>query len=457
MLLTGYIAPPVYIIPTGFAGVAALTIYYVQYRESLNIFQKLDSVLVYLVAIIAFVLIYSLLRERHQKAHVSQNESLKQLNRELEEQKAKAQAATVAKSDFLAKMSHEIRTPMTLILGATDVLEGNSSEKDKEKFLQILHKESNVLLNIVNDVLDISQIEAGKFELHTSKFDLVSLVEDTISSFEEVAEGKGISLNVDIRSSVAPAYEGDSHRVRQVLRNLLDNSIKYTSKGEVIIRVDQNLGNIQLIVNDTGQGMSQDEIQRVFQPFVQGEDSTKLPRAGFGLGLSIVRQLVDMMEGKIQVNSVPGEGTEFTVTLPLKAVEKPVLVKDQVVKAKRSLHILVVDDIKEIRELMGILLRKEGHAVSYARNGLEAISKRQAEHHDLIFMDIQMDTMNGDLATKSIRKWEQEHDKPRVPIVALTGNALKQDLERYLEADCDSCLVKPYKRRDLTEIVSRLA
>ncbi|MFW9992610.1 MAG: sensor histidine kinase, partial [Candidatus Odinarchaeota archaeon] len=266
LLLASVFLPVMYSFLVGLTGMAVLLAYYLANITSLAEMPGLDTIQIYLTTILALVLIHSILRQRYQKELVLQNTSLKLINQELEDQKVKAQAATAAKNEFLAKMSHEIRTPLNLLIGATYVLDSESGDEEKHKYLQVLRRESHILLNLVNDVLDLSKIEAGKLQLRTVEFDFISLIKETTASFDQFAKDKGISLELEIGKSVAKHYEGDRDRLSQILRNLVDNAIKFTSDGYVRVKIDQDktMKHVKLVVSDTGQGMTLEELDKAF-------------------------------------------------------------------------------------------------------------------------------------------------------------------------------------------------
>ncbi|MHA2298804.1 MAG: hybrid sensor histidine kinase/response regulator [Candidatus Hodarchaeales archaeon] len=412
----------------------------------------LMTISIYILITLFSVTVISYYRNKQQKV-------LKQMNKELRISELQARAASKAKSDFLAKMSHDIRTPLHVLTGAAHILEEPSSEEEKIHYLQVLRRETSTLLGLVTDVLDLAKIETGRFDIRQMEFDLKKLVENVFISYKPLAEEKDLEMRLTIHSSDFPSlFIGDPDRIGQILRNIVHNAIKFTSKGYVDVQVNlyESKENIELKITDTGKGMTEQELDRFIQPYEQGSYSEG---EGYGLGLSIVKQLVNKMEGDIKVESVIDQGTEFIITLSLPFVDHPREIA-KVVYSNDDFpvkNILVADDNKENRELLGIFLKKEKFIVDFAENGLEAVKKREKYSYNLILMDMRMDVMDGFTATKIIREWEKDNAKQNVPIVALTALAFKSDMERCYAVGCNSYLSKPFKKEDLLIIVKKYA
>ncbi|OPY89301.1 MAG: Autoinducer 2 sensor kinase/phosphatase LuxQ [Syntrophus sp. PtaU1.Bin208] len=395
----------------------------------------------------------------------------------------KAESANKAKSEFLANMSHEIRTPLNGILGFLELLQtdGRLTER-QQKYTATALASGDTLLQLINDILDFSKIEAGKMEIDVTEFDLLALVTEVAEFFSTQAHKKGIQLTSRFAKGTPSILCGDPVRLRQVLINLLGNAVKFTEEGEISLHVslEGEEGQTVLIrfeVRDTGIGISPDALSSIFRAFAQEDGSTTRRYGGTGLGLAIAGQLVEMMGGKISVESVPGEGSSFRFTARLAKRHSPSVAaefrapssqepqisepedkqKDQ--KPFASFRILLVEDNPVNQALTTAMLAYFGCQADLAENGLDAQTKVAAERYDLILMDCQMPEMDGYEATAAIREEEaasREQGEPRhVPIVALTAHALDGDREICLMAGMDDYLSKPFKVEELRSILSR--
>lgn len=369
-----------------------------------------------------------------------------------------AETANRSKSEFLANMSHEIRTPLNGVLGMLQVVERVGLPPDQAQRIAIARESGETLLVLLNDLLDLSKIEAGHLNLDTRDFDLEHLLTVTRQTFSDLAAAKGLRLDCEFDPALCGLWRGDDLRLRQVIANLVSNALKFTESGGVEVSARRLGGAIRFTVADTGIGMSADSLERVFESFVQADASTTRLYGGTGLGLSISRRLVAAMGGDLQVKSWPGEGSCFWFDLELargeasgreSADSEPEGGAD--VCAGR---VLAVDDNRTNRTLIRALLEPLGLEVEVATNGAEAVSAFAAQTFDLVLMDIQMPVMDGIAACLEIRRLEQTRARPRTPIVALTANVMPHQIAEYEAAGMDGVVAKPFKAEDL---IRRLA
>lgn len=375
--------------------------------------------------------------------------------------KEAAEAASQAKSEFLANMSHEIRTPMNGIIGMTHLALTTPSPQEQQEYLEIVQDSAESLLTILNDILDFSKIEAKKLELEQVTFNLPTLLEKIHKALLQRAEEKGLQLILQQEVPAPGWLKGDPTRLRQILVNLVGNAIKFTSQGQVVIRVSllqqrQNQVELNFAVTDTGVGISETQLQAIFDAFSQADASTTREFGGTGLGLAISSQLVELMEGKIQVSSRLGEGSCFEFCLPFTLAEPPEQRVEPEAKAsiKASLKVLLVEDNPVNRKLASALLTKLGCQVDEAVNGAEGVAAYTArattpEAYDLVVMDLQMPVMGGLEATRQLRDYEQQQGLSQVAILAMTANAMKSDREACLEAGMTDYLSKPLRADEL--------
>jgi signal transduction histidine kinase/CheY-like chemotaxis protein len=375
---------------------------------------------------------------------------------------AHAELASRAKSDFLAHMSHEIRTPLNGVLGVAALLEDTPLSAEQRELVEIMRSSSTLLLGILNDILDLSKIEAGKLEIEAHVFDPSVLVRDSLRLFAPLADAKGITLAGRLDPSVSQPVVGDRTRLSQCVGNLVSNAIKFTSDGTVTVTTSTSVGpagwlSLRISVSDTGMGMSDDQIARLFLPFTQGDPSTARRFGGTGLGLTICKRLVELMGGTIRATSTPGRGTMFTLTVPVQpTVCAPRLVADghRLEAADRpSLRILVVDDNQTNQLVARRLVERSGYQADVAAGGLEAVAKVDAESYDLVLMDVQMPDVDGLEATRRIRR--RHPTWPR--IVAMTANVRDEDRAAAIDAGMDEVLHKPMAPEALAAVLSRAA
>jgi len=386
--------------------------------------------------------------------------------RATEEARQAADAANRAKSDFLARMSHEIRTPMNAILGTADLLWESNLAGTQREYVRVFRSSGQRLLNLINDILDLSRIEAGKVALRRDPFHLVNWLERTVELMRPLANRKGLALDFVVEPEARITLLGDADRLQQVLLNLLSNSVKFTERGSVSVHVSKEgtpPEGIELLfsIADTGAGIAQADLERVFEAFQQGDNSITRRFDGTGLGLAISRSLVDLMRGKIWVNSQPGQGTTFFFTAKFgagAAIPEAFTFEPEPAPPKIDLapcRVLIAEDSPDNAFLLKAYLLDQPVEPTIAANGSEAVERFQKEHFDLVLMDLQMPGMDGLSATRAIRHWEQSHRRKRTPIVMLTADAGEEKAKSSIEAGCDGHLTKPVTHAVLLTVIAR--
>ena len=391
--------------------------------------------------------------------------------------------ATEAKSRFLANMSHEIRTPLNAVLGMGELLQSAKLTREENQYLEVLRNAGENLMNLINDILDISKIESNKIELEKIQFSPYEIIKSTIQFIESSANRKGLFIRQNIEKNL-PECLGDPTRIRQILVNLLSNAVKFTERGSIRIKIcrfqtDKNRHPgiiltekrdtllLFLLVEDTGVGIPTEKWESIFDAFNQADPGTTRRFGGTGLGLAIIRRLVELMGGRIWVNSIYKQGSKFYCVIPLEIAPEKMKdssfsvqsekKKENASMQKRALTILLAEDNPDNQLLFQAYLKATNHTIITADNGKDAITMFQEHTFDLVFMDIQMPIMDGLEAVQTIRSWEEKKGYSRkTPIYALTAHALKQEVDRSLSVGCSGHLTKPLKREEFVQVIQNV-
>ncbi len=428
-------------------------------------------------SLLLFGIIYSLSNARLRAVTMAEAMTV-----DLREARDIANAASRAKSDFLASMSHEIRTPMNAIIGMGELLRETPLTGEQKNYIDVYKRASETLQSLINDILDLSRIESGQLELEEIEFDLRELVESTAAMFRIRTDEKGLFLNTDLASDLPRRVLGDPTRLRQILINLVGNSIKFTETGGITMKAilhvpgtrgdsrssvhgRDDMARILFSVNDTGIGIPADKTETIFESFSQVDSSTTRKYGGTGLGLDICRRLTEKMNGDIWVESDFGHGSTFKFTAELGIGTEPVTSEEKALPAEqiaaaeagRSLRVLLAEDSADNRLLISAYMKNSNHVLEQAENGEEAVRMFQAGSYDIILMDVQMPIMDGYQATRRIRELEKEQGLERTVIVALTAHALTEYVEESRKAGCDDHLTKPIKKQVLLDALDNAA
>ena len=380
--------------------------------------------------------------------------------RELAVAHARAEAAARSKEEFLANMSHELRTPLTSVIGFAGLLRNASLSAEQMRYLDRIEDAGQALMSTLNDVLDLSKLEAGEVELDCRPFALGAVLDQALGIIEVQARAKGLVLDKKAEADMPPFVVGDPERLRQILLNLLGNAVKFTAQGSVTLSARRledtpdGAARIELAVTDTGIGVASDMIDHVFERFTQADATITRQFGGTGLGLSITRRLVEAMGGEIGADSEPGKGSRFWCVLPLPIAEDWGAVAIEAVPdaPRPGVRILLADDNEANRELVGAILRAVGHRVDLVVNGVEAVAAASRGEHDLVLMDVQMPVQDGVSATRAIRRLASPAN--RVPIIALSANVLAKQVETYRACGMNDHLAKPIAPGELLSKVA---
>jgi signal transduction histidine kinase len=385
------------------------------------------------------------------------DEALHATMSELREARDAAEAANVLKSQFLANMSHEIRTPLNGVLAMAQIMAMGELNDTQRERLNVVRQSGEALLAILNDVLDLSKIEAGKMELEPIEFELGDIARHAEAAYGEMAKRKGLNLVIDMDPAAAGRRYGDVGRLRQIVSNLVSNAIKFTEKGEVRLSLSEEVREdggemLRMLVSDTGIGIPAEKIPMLFQKFTQVDSSTTRKFGGTGLGLAICRELAGLMNGRIWVESQEGEGSIFHLIAPLPRVKAAIPPADPASKADaspamdggpRALRILAAEDNPTNQLVLRTIMQTFGVDLTLVSDGLQAVDAWRGGDFDLILMDIQMPVMDGVAATRLIRETETASARRRIPIVALSANAMTHQVAEYLGAGMDLHVAKP--------------
>ncbi len=384
--------------------------------------------------------------------------------RALAQELAVAAETELAKSAFLANVSHEIRTPLNALLGVAELLAASALTAQQQRHVNVFREAGQALHSLINDLLDLSKIEAGRFELDPSPFALRPVLDHLMALMEPRAQQKGLRLQLDVAADLPTAVLGDRKRLEQGLMNLLGNGIKFTAQGEVRLRAwpdATQAGMLCFEVTDTGIGIAASKLATIFEPFAQADNSVTRQHGGTGLGLAITRSVAGLMGGTVQVRSTPGLGSEFTLRLPLPSVELPnaPVAPGSVARpdTQRALHVLLAEDNEVNVYIFRAMIEGQAVTLDLAVNGIVALELLRANRYDLAFIDIQMPGLDGLSVTRELRQIEAQSGRLRTPVVALTANAFASDVQASLEAGCDHHLAKPVSRQQLLAALAQQA
>ncbi|WP_340679475.1 MHYT domain-containing protein [Paraglaciecola sp.] len=381
----------------------------------------------------------------------------KEMEGQLIEAKEIAETAAASRASFLANMSHEIRTPMNAVIGFSDILLESELSQEQQKYLNTINQSAKSLMHLLNDILDSAKLDKGKIELDWRDFSLVEEIDAVVSTLWLQAKNKGIELDLQVSPELSHFYHGAPDRLRQVLTNILGNAVKFTEQGKINISVKGGAGKlIDFVIQDTGIGMTQEQLSQVFDAFSQADATMSRRFGGTGLGTTISKQLVELMGGTICASSVLNQGSTFSFSLPLQAIDTLNVVADNAKHELPPLSILVVDDIEQNIELLSILFKRAGHKVQTARDGEQALLRMLNHGIDVVLMDVQMPVLDGLSATQQRRIYEQQHQLCAIPIIALTASVLAEDKIAAFDAGMNGFANKPVNIEVLNAEIARV-
>ena len=381
--------------------------------------------------------------------------SIRATTKALEEAQAEALEASRAKSAFVAMMSHELRTPMNGVLGLAHALRGTQLDRRQTEYLEMIEQSGHGLMTILNDVLDLSKIEAGKLDLELAPLDIRKLALQARAVWGETARLKGVDLILEIDPATPAWLSGDAARIRQIFMNLVSNALKFTDTGRIVMRVVPSDDGVVLSVADTGVGMTEEQVARLFTPFGQGDRTIARRFGGTGLGLTICRQLAEMMGGDVSVETVAGKGSTFVVRLCMMRTDAPEAARGQEVMLDlEGMRVLVVDDNAINQRVAQAILEAAGVSVATVGDGHTALARLRIEDFDVVLMDVHMPVMDGVEAVRRIRAGEG--GRADTPVVALTADAMVGDAERLLAQGFDDAHPKPIQPAGLLATVAGL-
>jgi len=367
------------------------------------------------------------------------------------EAKEAAEAADQAKSELLATVSHELRTPMGAIISMAELLQQTALDETQKKYASTLHQSARSLLTVLNDILDFSKLDAGRFELDTAPFDLHDLVQSVAQGLQARASERGLASGLDIGATCPRFVKGDATRIRQILTNLVDNALKFTSEGSVRLHVSARETDssfmLRFDVSDTGIGLDHEGQERLFEPYIQGGSTTATQYGGTGLGLSIAQRLVLLMGGEIGCESEVGQGSMFWFAIAAERAESSQKAKEAQPTRRLQGHLLVVEDNAVNRMLIGAYLDEFGLTYEMVETGASAIMALASNSYDLVLMDIMMPELDGVQTTQRCRLLHGP--AAEVPIIALTAKAMKGDREKFLASGMNGYVSKPIRGRAL--------
>jgi signal transduction histidine kinase len=402
--------------------------------------------------------------ERLNQSLSDEIEYVKQVETELVEARDHAEKMSNAKGQFLANMSHEIRTPMNGVIGTLQLLEGSELSETQAEYVMTAHKSAEALLSILNDILDLSKIEAGKLGIENIAFDLREVLTDIVSLNAARAEQKKLKLLSEIDDALPEFVVGDPVRIRQLILNLVSNAVKFTEKGEVYVRLKllnrtDDKVRLRFEVSDTGVGIDKTTLDKLFTAFTQADGTTTRKYGGTGLGLAIVKQLVSLMHGVVGVESVPRKGSTFWFEIPVGVAASGFKKKTQAVHIEypplRSARILLAEDNPVNQMVASRMLEKLGLQVVVVVNGNQALKQLEQDDFDIVLMDCQMPELDGFAATRILRDYELQLSKLRTTVIAMTANVMEGDRERCLEVGMDDYIGKPVKLDELETVLRR--